>query len=201
MYVDIKACDGVCIKALRKKLVTCPPKSLLIYSMPLIVSVFQRKSIKKHKIHPKRTPFIHQQCQIDVVRAGSVTLSPANCWKPICFITFLRNLSLIQSIKAVLQISPDSTPSTAWSIFILLIRPLPPHFSIAKFTLYRIFLWNICHKNPLLPLWRAQAAALAVTESFGEDKTCFSSKQNCLNVIYFHAPKKIYCEVQHWFRT
>ena len=30
-----------------------------------------------------------------------------------------------------------------------------------------------------------------------ENKICFSGKQKCLNVIYFYAPKKIYCDGLH----
>lgn len=36
-----------------------------------------------------------------------------------------------------------------------------------------------------------------MTKCFTENKICFCSKQNCLNVIYFYVSKKIYCEVLH----
>lgn len=34
-------------------------------------------------------------------------------------------------------------------------------------------------------------------KSAAENKICFCRKQNCLNVIYFYVPKKIYCEARH----
>lgn len=126
---------------------TLPTQSPLIYSSPLIVLVF---SIKKTKMFPKHTPFILQQPRIDVVLAGSVTPSQPRTKNLFVLLHFKE--FLIQSIKAVLQISHGSTPSAAWSIFILLIRPLPSHFVISKFILYRIFLWKPCHKYMLLHL-------------------------------------------------
>lgn len=53
-----------------------PPKGSLIYSIALIGSVFSKeKALKKHKIHRKQSPFIHQQPLIDVMKVESVTLS------------------------------------------------------------------------------------------------------------------------------
>ncbi len=121
-----------------------PTQSPLIYSSPLIVLVF---SIKKTQMFPKQTPFILQQPRIDVILAGSVT--PSRPRTKNLFVLLHFKEFLIQSIKPVLQISHGSSPSAAWSIFILLIRLLPSHFIIAKFILYRIFLWKTCHKNTL----------------------------------------------------
>ncbi len=138
---------------------TLPTQSPLIYSSPLIVLVF---SIKKTQMFPKQTPFILQQPRIDVILARSATPSQPRTKNLFVLLHFKE--FLIQSIKAVLQISHGSTPSAAWSIFILLIRPLPSHFVIAKFILYRIYLWKTCHKNTLLHLLMLTGGRRAKTE-------------------------------------
>lgn len=138
---------------------TLPTQSPLIYSSPLIVLVF---SIKKTQMFPKQTPFILQQPRIDVILARSATPSQPRTKNLFVLLHFKE--FLIQSIKAVLQISHGSTPSAAWSIFILLIRPLPSHFVIAKFISYRIYLWKTCHKNTLLHLLMLTGGRRAKTE-------------------------------------
>ncbi len=117
---------------------------------------------QKTQMFPKQTPFILQQPRIDVILARSATPSQPRTKNLFVLLHFKE--FLIQSIKAVLQISHGSTPSAAWSIFILLIRPLPSHFVIAKFILYRIFLWKTCHKNTLLHLLMLTGGRRAKTE-------------------------------------
>lgn len=110
----------------------------LIYSTSLIVSVFLIKIIKSP---PKQLPFILQRSWIDVtIITGVLDPRPAKRWKFHRFYYIWRNLPLMQSITAAIQISPRAQRAMAWSIFILLIRPLPSHCVTSKFILYRISL-------------------------------------------------------------
>lgn len=185
----------------RSPLASPGPKQANIQLPPLIAAVC---SIRKHKTlggcmwHLSMRPLGLMLKVLGAAWAGS----PRPATKPHHFYDILRNLLFNTAHYCWHTNLPQCGPIYGLINFYTA-EPSPFPLILSSQNSYYIGFsyWKNCNKN-MLPPWRcAQVSTLLLLKSFGENKICFCSKQNCLNVIYFYVPKKIYCEVQHWFRT
>lgn len=128
--------------------------------------------------------------------------SPQPATQPHHFYDILRNL-LFNTAHYCWHTNLPPTWSYLWPDQFLHCWAVPfPLISSFQNSYYIGFSYGKNRNKNTSPPWRcAQVSTWLLLKSFRENKICFCSKQNCLNVIYFYVPKKIYCEAQHWFRT
>lgn len=156
-------------------------------------------SIRRHKTPCGRWHLSVRPPRIDVPAFGScLGQQPRPATQPHHFYYVLRNLLFNTAYYCWHTNLPQHGPILPDQFLHCWAVPFPLILSFQNSYYIGFSYGKRCNKIT----WRcAQVSTQLLLKSFTENKICFCSKQNCLNVIYFYVPKKIYCEVQHWFRT